>query len=273
MSRRRKRINILLIALNLVMGVGLAAMWRQPAPLTASSDETVPHVDTIPLPVDAISHPVETIANEAAETPVESTAPRLSETTFKDIKPWELTGGDNPFRHEAAKLLSGRLEETDSASRHRILSYCEHLRTSYTTRDIDFLRQVYSDNALIIVGHVVKQGENQGVVSGNSRVSYSIRSKAAYIERLAQLFESGRKIDIKFSDFKVMKHPTMAGIYGVTLRQHYTCGSYSDDGWLFLLWDFRNRSMPLIHVRTWQPATTVTDSDNDLIGISDFNLE
>ena len=45
-----------------------------------------------------------------------------------------------------------------------------------------------------------------------------------------------------------------------------------NDGWLFLLWDFRNASMPLIHVRTWQPSATVAGSDG-VIDISDFNLE
>lgn len=44
-----------------------------------------------------------------------------------------------------------------------------------------------------------------------------------------------------------MRHPTMDGIYGVSLRQQYKSDRYADDGYLFLLWDFRNESMPLIH--------------------------
>lgn len=48
----------------------------------------------------------------------------------------------NPFYAEAAKVVQGHLEEKDSASRHKILDYCEHFRTAYTRRDIAFLRQV-----------------------------------------------------------------------------------------------------------------------------------
>ena len=171
------------------------------------------------------------------------------------------------------KILNGGLEEADSVSRRRILSYCEHLRTSYTTRDIDFIRQVFSDNALIIVGHVVRQGDAADAAGYSSRVRYSIRSKQAYLEKLARIFDSGRKIDMEFSDFRIMRHPTVKGIYGVSLRQKYADGNYSDDGYLFLLWDFRNRSMPLIHVRTWQPTPAEGEMEDELIGIGDFNLE
>lgn len=198
---------------------------------------------------------------------------RRVSTRFADSDPQKLAAADNPFRLEAAKLLSGRLEETDSTSRHKILSYCEHLRTAYTTRDIDFIRQVFSDNALIIVGHVVTTSDGPGAAtSDNGKVVYSIRSKREYVERLSKIFQSGKAVDVGFSEFKIMRHPTMEGIYGVTLRQKYTSGSYADEGYLFLLWDFRNKSMPLIHVRTWQAAGKGSDPD-DIIGIGDFNLE
>lgn len=36
----------------------------------------------------------------------------------------------NPFYAEAAKVVQGHLEEKDSASRHKILDYCEHFRTA-----------------------------------------------------------------------------------------------------------------------------------------------
>ena len=194
-------------------------------------------------------------------------------TNFSDVEPSTLAA-DNPFRAEAARVLSGRLEETDSISRRKILSYCEHLRTSYTTRDIDFIRQVFSDNALIIVGHVVRTGERPGAaVSNNSKVIYNLRSKREYIEKLSRIFDSGKAVDVDFSEFRIMRHPTVRGLYGVTLRQKYSCGTYSDDGYLFLLWDFRNMSMPLIHVRTWQPSLSENPDEDDIIGIGDFNLE
>lgn len=181
---------------------------------------------------------------------------------------------DNPFYAEAAKVLSGKLEEKDAGNRRMILNYCEHLRTSYTTKDIDFLRQVFSQEALIIVGNVVRtasDGETAGI-TGDERVTFSLKTKREYLDRLEKVFAANKKIDIKFSDFHIMRHPTMEGIYGVSLKQKYTSDRYSDNGYLFLLWDFRDRAMPLIHVRTWQPSSAVR-GDNDIIGIKDFNFE
>lgn len=178
----------------------------------------------------------------------------------------------SPFYAEAAKILKGHLTETDAASRRQILNYCEHLRTAYTSKDIDFLRQVFSDNALIIVGNVVKTSKETGRVSADSRVSYALHTKRDYLARLTKVFAANRQVDVRFSDFHIMRHPTKDGIYGVSLRQRYHSDRYADDGYLFLLWDFRNAAMPLIHVRTWQPSATVEGSDG-VIDISDFNLE
>lgn len=261
------------------MGVWAACLYRRP-PLILQTDEsgignTAIKTDTVFIMAQADSLPQvpaaasETNGTSERELPVKT----VSATDFNDLDPRSIAA-DHPFRREAAKLLNGRLEETDSMSRHKILSYCEHLRTSYTTRDIDFIRQVFSDNALIIVGHVVKMGEKPGAaISNNSKVTYNIRTKREYIEKLSRIFDSGKTVDVEFSDFRIMRHPTMDGLYGVTLRQKYSCGTYGDDGYLFLLWDFRNMSMPLIHVRTWQPSMSVNPDEDDIIGIGDFNLE
>lgn len=178
----------------------------------------------------------------------------------------------NPFYKEASKIMQGKLAETDARRRRTILNYCEHFRTAYTTKDIDFLRQVFSDKALIIVGNVVKTIANDDKCQAESRVTFAIHSKRDYLARLSKVFAANQKIDVRFSGFRILRHPTMDGIYGVTLRQQYKSDRYSDDGYLFLLWDFRDKSMPLIHVRTWQPAATVHSGD-DVINIQDFNLE
>ena len=178
----------------------------------------------------------------------------------------------NPFYKEASKIMQGKLAETDARRRRTILNYCEHFRTAYTTKDIDFLRQVFSDKALIIVGNVVKSIANDDKCQAESWVTFAIHSKRDYLARLSKVFAANQKIDVRFSGFRILRHPTMDGIYGVTLRQQYKSDRYSDDGYLFLLWDFRDKSMPLIHVRTWQPAATVHSGD-DVINIQDFNLE
>ena len=295
MNKGRKRVNISLIALSLALALWAAWICRQPSPShtetvhpgNIATDSAVTPAESPPAlstatvadrsPADSILDTAPTTAYNPTETPGlheapdRSTTSHVATTRMQDADVRYMTGAAHPFSGEARKVLSGDLEESDSLSRRRILSYCEHLRTSYTTRDIDFLRQTFSDNALIIVGHTIRTSEASSP-KGTPKTAYSIRSKREYLERLSKIFDSGKDISLRFSDFRIMRHPTMEGIYGVTLRQQYQCGGYSDDGWLFLLWDFRNPSMPLIHVRTWQPASSLA-GDDDIIDMSDFNLE
>ncbi|OZT04338.1 hypothetical protein [Prevotella sp. 885] len=210
------------------------------------------------------TEPASTSAQPRRENHVK--AVRLSQTDIRKI------AQSSPFYNEAAKIVKGKLTETDASRRRQILNYCEHLRTAYTTKDIDFLRQVFSDEALIIVGNVVKESATTAGIGSDQRVTYALHTKADYLSRLSKVFGMNKSVDVKFSDFRIMRHPTKDGIYGVSLRQQYKSDRYADDGWLFLLWDFRNASMPLIHVRTWQPSATVGGGEG-VIDISDFNLE
>ena len=235
---------------------------------SALSEKPAPSEASAPIPPMA---PGEAIPVEVAPSAPPAQGRPMTRLTEADLRAMTAS---HPFAREAAAVLRGGLSATDSASRRIILNYCEHLRTAYTTKDIDFLRQVFSDDALIIVGTVVSNRKAPGSITagGSENVRYSLRTKSAYIARLSDIFAANRRIDMRFSDFRIMRHPSLEGIYGVTLRQRYASDGYSDDGWLFLLWDFRDPSMPQIHVRTWQPSSTVT-SDDDLIDLSDFNLD
>ena len=301
MSRRRRKINISLLILSVILGVWAAFLYSRPTLVLSREGNMVENsTDTINRQelasanaTDAMAVVKSMAATNETDQPERPQATERSDrsqptersdrsqgkeavvafTRFREADVSRMVA-DHPFRKEALKVLRGGLDETDSISRRRILSYCEHLRTAYTTRDIDFIRQVFSDNALIIVGHMVKTGKTTSESqSGSSNVRYSLRSKREYLEKLRALFDSGKEIDLKFFDFKIMRHPTLPGIYGVRLRQSYKGGDYSDDGYLFLLWDFRDISMPLIHVRTWQPTDAEGVREEDLIDISDFNLE
>lgn len=301
MSRRRRKINISLLILSVILGVWAAFLYSRPTLVLSREGNMVENsTDTInrqeiesAKATDDMAVVKSMAATNETDQPERPQATERSDrsqptersdrsqgkeavvafTRFREADVSRMVA-DHPFRKEALKVLRGGLDETDSISRRRILSYCEHLRTAYTTRDIDFIRQVFSDNALIIVGHMVKTGKTTSESqSGSSNVRYSLRSKREYLEKLRALFDSGKEIDLKFFDFKIMRHPTLPGIYGVRLRQSYKGGDYSDDGYLFLLWDFRDISMPLIHVRTWQPTDAEGVREEDLIDISDFNLE
>lgn len=190
---------------------------------------------------------------------------------------WRKVAESHPFYTEAQKVISGNLTEDDAGYRELILNYVEHLRTSYTTKDIDFLEQLFSDKALIIVGSVIRQASTpESHYLTPAQVVYNVRTKREYLTRLKQVFATNRSIELHFSDFHIMRHPTREGFYGVSLRQGYKSDHYSDDGYLFLLWDFTDPYAPQIHVRTWQPTWIDNDTPlpvDEVYDLSNFNLE
>ena len=190
---------------------------------------------------------------------------------------WQKVITQSPFYEEAKKTFAGGLDVTDVANRQMILDYVEQLRKSYTTKDINFIEQVFSDHALIITGKVIRESSSDGSqYLPQEQVIYNIRSKEQYLEKLKQIFAANYRINLLFSDFKINRHPTIPTVYGVSLRQAYSSDLYSDDGYLFLLWDFKEAEAPQIHVRTWQPRMQDNQTvipENQIFSLRNFNLK
>lgn len=189
----------------------------------------------------------------------------------------DLVYANNPFSQEAQRIMSGQLSNIDAKNRKIILEYMEKFRQAYITKDIYFLEQLFSEDALIIVGKVVKKAPGKGPrYLSSEQIIYNLKSKQEYINRLKAVFKTNKKIQINFSRFQIKRHPTISGIYGVTVRQGYTSDLYSDEGYLFLLWDFRNTQAPQIHVRTWQPTLLDNNTplpEQEIFSIRNFNIE
>lgn len=183
--------------------------------------------------------------------------------------------------HLYRKIISEGTDVTDLRYRQMILDYVEQFRTAYNRKDIDFLENVFSDDALIITGRVItrKSGDRVAVMKGEREIIYKKQTKREYLNRLKNyVFPSASYIRVNFRDIRVSKHPSIKGYYGVTLRQGYESSNYSDDGYLFMIWDFRDETHPQIHVRTWQPywmdeARTQKIDESKVFGINDFIIE
>lgn len=166
--------------------------------------------------------------------------------------------------HRYQELMRQGQDDIDSANRHMILSFVENFRTAYNRKDLAFIENVFSDQALIIVGRVV---QNTGESSAfEQQVEYLQFTKDEYIERLGRLFSINTWIDVGFSDIRILRHPRHPHMYGVNLTQYYNSSIYSDVGYLFLLIDFRKPEEPMIHVRTWQPQHATPEEDVFVLG-------
>lgn len=169
-------------------------------------------------------------------------------------------------------VIKSNLELTDLRRRQLILDYVEQFRTAYNQKDIKFLNQVFSDDALIITGKVIMQKHAEGFTS--QKIQYNKQSKQQYINNLRGVFQRNSYIKVTFDEIEVMRHPVNPNFYGVTLLQGWTSGSYHDDGYLFLLWDFTNENAPQIHVRTWQPDKIGGKPlpKDEVFSLSDFDI-
>lgn len=158
-------------------------------------------------------------------------------------------------KNQYLKILKSNQDVTDLRRRQLILDFVERFRTAYNQRDIQFLDQIFSDDALIITGKVVKQQTRDGIKLPD-KVEFFKRSKHEYIANLKAQFNKVKYIRVTFDDVKVSAS-SESGIYGVTVKQGYTTGSakgsYHDDGIVFMVWNFKNEDNPEIFVRTWQP--------------------
>lgn len=143
---------------------------------------------------------------------------------------------------------------TDTRRRLEILKFVEDFRSYYDEKDLEALRNVYSDDALIITGKVIHRknlGSDQAQMK--PEIVYSKQNKEQYLASLQRIFKNNTFIRVNFDDIKVKRHPAKAGFYAVTLHQKWQSSNYSDDGYVFLLWEFKENASPVVHVRTWQP--------------------
>ena len=174
------------------------------------------------------------------------------------------------------QMKDRRREVTDIRDRMMILDYVEHFRTAYNQKDLKFLNQVFSFDALIITGRVIKVSKSELEPTGK-RIIYRKQDKRQYLSNLKRAFDSNQYIKVTFDDVTIVEHPTIHNVYGVTVLQHWNSSRYSDEGYVFMVWDFRNPDEPQIHVRTWQPeyvdkAHGQRLAPNDVFTLSDFDL-
>lgn len=162
--------------------------------------------------------------------------------------------------------------------RYTLLNFMEDYQTAYALKRYDYLESIFSNDALIIVGHVLKRTVLPDHVTLNlseEEVRLIELDKKSYFNNLSRVFESQEYIDIRFAetDFTRQMNSLSADksggedIFGVRLLQEYNSTTYGDTGYLFLMVDLRDHKRPVIHVRAWQPDKV---DMKKLIGLKDL---
>lgn len=194
------------------------------------------------------------------------------------------------FRLALDAQLSESLEHCGSVVEKErqmiIMQQIERFRTAYNQKDIDVINRYFSDDALIITGKVVTVRPSADNNFMSQKVKYTKQSKEQYIRNLKKAFLRNKWINVKFSEIGengeeggcagITRSKVDPNMYGVRLRQEWSSSTYSDEGYLFLLWEFPDDGGdPIIHVRTWQPewvGGVRQQPDDDISTLGAFDL-
>ena len=140
-------------------------------------------------------------------------------------------------------------------SRMILINFLEDYQTAYALKRHHYLESIYSDDALIIVGRLVKKTEIPDRLTLKltaEEAELTKYDKDTYMKNLSMCFKNNEYIRLRFTETDFTKANNTKDVYGVRVRQEYFSSSYGDVGYLFLLVDLRG-AQPLIHVRAWQP--------------------
>lgn len=164
-------------------------------------------------------------------------------------------------------------------SRWAILNFMEDYQTAFALKRTDYINSIFSDDALIITGTILKKLDNAKRAFDRSKsldlggpkdIAYSQLSKTEYIDRLRKIFSTREYVHLQFEDnvTRMIDLPAINGInkgaaFGIEIKQRYESTGYSDDGYLTMVFDTRGK-LPIIHVRLWQP------DKNNMMSLQEF---
>ncbi|MCR4919933.1 MAG: hypothetical protein K5928_09020 [Prevotella sp.] len=144
-------------------------------------------------------------------------------------------------------------------SRKALMDFLENYKTAFALKRLDYLKTIFDDEAIIIVGNVVKRASQMGVEAQAMRfadqqhVRYARYTKREYLRKLERCFRAQEFINLHFADNQVYKLGKGGEMYGIQIAQDYYSSTYGDQGYLLLIIDLNNPQLPVIKVRTWQP--------------------
>ena len=152
----------------------------------------------------------------------------------------------------------------------QIMEFMENYKTAYCLRRLSYIRDIFADDAVIIVGKVTRKGDGNTNIGdkrmsqfGRDIITHNRYTKDQYLSNLEKCFNNPRNkyINVKFAenDIQTLNAFNERKVYGIQIKQLYNSATYGDVGYLFLMVDMSDADNPQIKVRTWQPNQTPID--------------
>ena len=160
--------------------------------------------------------------------------------------------------------------------KYQLINFMEYYKTAYCLEDINYIDNIFAENALIIVGRVLKNDdfeiENITNTIEKDKAEYIRYEKDEYIEHLRQVFAANEYVNLQFedSDIRHYSNDPDSALYAIQIKQNYSSQNYGDQGYLFLMMDLQEIEKPKIYIRTWQPEKF---ADGTVFGVDDFQMD
>lgn len=150
-------------------------------------------------------------------------------------------------------------------SRYSLLNFMEDYQTAFALQRLDYIKQIFSNDAVIITGKFVNDKPRGNMfhegdmlkMNFNKNVVFSKLTKDQYISNVERMFKNNSWTHIEFEENEISKSNTMGLLdhetMWIEIRQNWTSASgYNDTGFLGLQINLKP-SGSLITVRTWSP--------------------
>lgn len=171
--------------------------------------------------------------------------------TLLDSKGGKIDGVQFALEERSLTNIMGETD-IDEVARLALINFMENYKTAFAFQNWDYVESIFSDDAIIITGRVIKRQET--MADGRQQIinEYKLtqQSKKSYINRLRSTQKEW--INIKFGS-TLVERSHQDDLYGLSMCQDYYSNNYGDHGYLFLMIDNTNPEQPLIRIRAWQP--------------------
>lgn len=156
------------------------------------------------------------------------------------------------------KYAPGWKDET----RELIMEFMESYKTAYCLKRLDYIKSIFADDAIIIIGNVARPRTGQTdyqerpvSLEGQNVIRYNRYTKDEYLKNLERCFKRNEFINIRFLNNEVqwLEKYDKEELFAIQIGQEYNSTTYGDKGYLFLLVDMTDHDSPQIKIRTWQP--------------------
>jgi hypothetical protein len=152
------------------------------------------------------------------------------------------------------RIFQSRAQWSDSV-RMAICNFIENYKTAFALKDINYIRNIFDDYAVIVTGHTLRRSQRSADRNTQDAevVKYTRMNKQQYLERLEQQFARNQFINLHLTDVGLKQMGRGGDFFGMRIHQDYYSSTYADTGFLYLMVDMNNPDEPVIKVRTWQP--------------------